>query len=75
MPRAMETELEACPATKASVLLSEGFGKFISKELKGMLGKGLRGRLAALLIYSEDDGHTWIPDIEKGKNIIFNGKN
>ncbi len=33
--------------------LSEGFGKFISKELKSMLGKSLRGKLAALLIYSD----------------------
>ena len=33
--------------------LSEGFGKFISKELKGMLGSSLRGKLAALLIYSD----------------------
>ncbi len=33
--------------------LSEGFGKFISKELKALLGKGLRGKLAALLILSD----------------------
>ncbi len=33
--------------------LSEGFGKFISKELKKMLGGSLRGKLAALLIYSD----------------------
>lgn len=33
--------------------LSEGFGKFIGRELKKMLGKGLRGKLAALLIYSD----------------------
>ena len=33
--------------------LSEGFGKFISKELKSMLGGSLRGKLAALLIYSD----------------------
>ncbi len=32
--------------------LSEGFGKFISRELKGMLG-GVRGKLAALLILSD----------------------
>ncbi len=33
--------------------LSEGFGKFISKELKGMLGHGLKGKLAGLLILSD----------------------
>ncbi len=32
--------------------LSEGFGKFISKELKGMF-KGVRGTLAGLLLYSD----------------------
>lgn len=32
--------------------LSEGFGKFISRELKGMLG-GFKGKIAALLIYSD----------------------
>jgi len=31
--------------------LSEGFGKFIGKELKGMLGNGILGPLAALLIH------------------------
>lgn len=33
--------------------LSEGFGKFISKELKKMLGGTLRGKIAALFIYSD----------------------
>ena len=33
--------------------LSEGFGKFISKELKAMLGGSLKGKIAALFIYSE----------------------
>jgi len=32
--------------------LSEGFGKFIGRELKQMLGKGLSGKLAGLLILS-----------------------
>lgn len=33
--------------------LSEGFGKFIAKELKRMLGKSIRGKIAALLIWSD----------------------
>ena len=41
--------------------LSEGFGKFISKELKGMLGHGLRGLLAGLLI---------LPDLKKFKSRL-----
>ena len=33
--------------------LSEGFGKFMSYELKTMFGKGLRGKMAALLLLSD----------------------
>ena len=33
--------------------LSEGFGKFLKKELKGIFKKGIAGKLAGLLIYSE----------------------
>ncbi len=33
--------------------LSEGFGKFIGKELKQILNSGIRGKLAGLLIYSD----------------------
>ena len=36
--------------------LSEGFGKFIGKELKKILKHGIFGRLAALLIYSDLKG-------------------
>ncbi len=38
--------------------LSEGFGKFISRELKGMLGGGIRGMIASLFI---------LPDLKKFK--------
>lgn len=33
--------------------LSEGFGKFVGKELKGILGKGILGPIASLLIFGK----------------------
>ncbi len=50
-----EADVILCDGFVGNVILklSEGFGKFISKELKKLLGGSLRGKIAALFIYSD----------------------